>query len=173
MEQLTLFVEELWASYGGVIMLVLNIATLIVGILVFIKKAKSFFKSGNEDMKGFVSMLAQTLLPMFKEMTLKQDIQPILESKATQWGEKAIKKLEKAIEKTNINYKSVLKLLIGLIAYFDNSVGVPEEIKQALRNSVEEVKKEAEIDNTTVESTLVVKETSKDSNASSKSKISR
>lgn len=94
-----------------------------------------------------------------KEVSFKHNIQPIVESELKKVTEEANKYLEQELASVKEQYTKLLNVLGKFAAYFDNSIGVPDEAKEELKQAL----KDAEIEPTTaeisVDSEIVVEDT--------------
>ena len=94
-----------------------------------------------------------------KEVSFKHNIQPIVESELKKVTEEANKCLEQELASVKEQYAKLLNVLGKFAAYFDNSIGVPDEAKEELKQAL----KDAEIEPTTgeivVDSEIVVEDT--------------
>ena len=108
-----------------------------------------------------------------KNVTFKQNIQPIVEAELEKVNEKSAKFIEQELKKTQEGYKKLVKVIENLAAYFDNSIGVSEEAKQNLKNALTEAKIEPTIENDIELEEIVVEENIEPKKAKSKVKVER
>lgn len=131
-------ITTLWETISPYVMSGLTILSniaIVLGFAVSIKRliAKSDIKA-NED------RIAEKVTKGISSVTLKQDIQPIVESKLEEVEEKALAKLSEKLKEQDKRYDDLLDVIGGLAEFFDNSRGVPEEIKQSLKAKIKEAK---------------------------------
>lgn len=94
-----------------------------------------------------------------KEVSFKHNIQPIVQSELKKVTEEANEYLKQELESVKEQYAKLLNILGKFAAYFDNSIGVPDEAKTELKQAL----LDAEIKPTTgeivVDSEIVVEDT--------------
>lgn len=71
-----------------------------------------------------------------KKIAFTQSIQPVVESELKKVTEEANNYLKAELKKTQDKYDKLIVILEKLSAYFDNSIGVPEEKKAELKEAV-------------------------------------
>jgi hypothetical protein len=86
----------------------------------------------NEIVSNVVSAIGNTSLSM--------NIQPIVESKLKVINEAVYSELEKAMDTQREKDLAVINILVALAGYFDNSIGVSDESKEALKKAIENAK---------------------------------
>ena len=86
----------------------------------------------NEIVSNVVSAIGNTSLSM--------NIQPIVESKLKAINEAVYNELDKAMDSQREKDLAVINILIALAGYFDNSIGVSDESKEALKTAIENAK---------------------------------
>lgn len=131
-------ITTLWNTISPYVMTGLTILSniaIVLGFAVSIKKlvAKSDIKA-NED------RIAKKVAEGISSVTLKQDIQPIVESKIAEIEEKALSKLTERLKAQDKRYDELLSIIDGLAKYFDNSRGVPDDVKESLKAKIYEAK---------------------------------
>lgn len=96
-----------------------------------------------------------------KNITFEQNIQPLVKSELKKVTEEANAYLKQQLKETQEGYNKLINCLEKLAAYFDNSIGVPDEAKAELKQAIEEAKVPAEPTNT-FETKVVVEEQPKE-----------
>ena len=86
----------------------------------------------NEIVSNVVSAIGNTSLSM--------NIQPIVESKLKAINEAVYDELDKAMDSQREKDLAVINILVALAGYFDNSIGVSDESKEALKTAIENAK---------------------------------
>lgn len=86
----------------------------------------------NEIVSNVVSAIGNTSLSM--------NIQPIVESKLKALNEAVYSELDKAMDSQREKDLAVINILVALAGYFDNSIGVSDESKEALKTAIENAK---------------------------------
>lgn len=95
-----------------------------------------------------------------KKISFTHSIQPLVESELKKVNEHSVEVLKKELLDVKEKYDKVINILDKLAAYFDNSIGVPEEkkaeLKQALLDAVETpIKAESVVVEETLEETTI------------------
>ena len=94
-----------------------------------------------------------------KEVSFKHNIQPIVESELKKVREEMTACAQQELKEVKEQYSKLLNVMEKFAAYFDNSIGVPDEAKEELKQAL----KDAEIEPTTaeisVDSEIVVEDT--------------
>ena len=83
-----------------------------------------------------------------KNISFEQTIQPLVESELKKVTEAANEYVKQQLKETQDGYNKLLNCLEKLSAYFDNSIGVPDEAKAELKQAIEDAKVPAEPTNT-------------------------
>ena len=91
-----------------------------------------------------------------KEISFKQSLQPVIESQLKSITKESHELVQAELEEVKAKYDKLLAVLEALAKYFDNSIGVSDEAKAALKVAIEDAK--AEEPEAHVEETIVVKE---------------
>lgn len=95
-----------------------------------------------------------------KKISFTHSIQPLVESELKKVNEHSVEVLKKELLDVKEKYDKVINILDKFAAYFDNSIGVPEEkkaeLKQALLDAVETpIKAESVVVEETLEETTI------------------
>lgn len=93
-----------------------------------------------------------------KKIAFTHDIQPLVESKLIEINEKSTEVLKKELAVVSAKYDKVVNILDKLSRYFDNSIGVSEENKKALKKAIGEAR---EIEVLPAESVIVEEKVAK------------
>lgn len=72
-----------------------------------------------------------------KTISFEQSIQPVVESGLKKVSEEANGRIAEAYGDLRKRYDALLGVVVALSAYFDNSVGVPDETKKALKDAID------------------------------------
>lgn len=117
--------------FGGI-----SISAIVIAIIIgFIKGfTKKIFAKIN--IKKVVEDATTQTIDKIKNVSIKQNIQPVLNSELQAVNEKANEYIKAEIDALNQNYIKLIKILEKLSAYFDNSFGVPEEKKKELHDTI-------------------------------------
>lgn len=95
-----------------------------------------------------------------KEITFKHNIEPLVISKLEQVNEFSVAIVREELGKTQAKYDKLVAIIEKLSNYFDNSIGVPEEKKEELKEAIANAKS-SEICEQVIESEQVVVEEQK------------
>lgn len=77
-----------------------------------------------------------------KKVSFTHNIQPLVESELSKINEKSVEVMKESLKDVEAKYDKVIDILQGLASYFDNSIGVPEEKKVALKEILANAKNE-------------------------------
>lgn len=134
-----------WATLLGFVIALINGARFNKAI----SSVKQLIEEGKEQATDGAVNQIQT-------MSFKHDIQPLVESRLETINEKSLEIVEKTLGDVLNKYTKLVNVLQALANYFDNSIGVPENAKQALKDAIKDAQNTYYID-TPVESTVVIK----------------
>lgn len=73
-----------------------------------------------------------------KNISFTQSLQPVVESELMKITEKANTYINDALKATDEHYRQLIAVIASLASYFDNSIGVPEQAKKALKEAIAE-----------------------------------
>lgn len=94
-----------------------------------------------------------------KEVSFKHNIQPIVQSELKKVTEEANEYLKQELESVKEQYAKLLNVLGKFAAYFDNSIGVPDEAKGELKQALLDAEIEPTTDEIVVDSEIVMEDT--------------
>lgn len=94
-----------------------------------------------------------------KEVSFKHNIQPIVQSELKKVTEEANEYLKQELESVKEQYAKLLNVLGKFAAYFDNSIGVPDEAKVELKQALLDAEIEPTTDEIVVDSEIVMEDT--------------
>ena len=77
-----------------------------------------------------------------KKVAFTHSIQPLVESELKKVNEHSVEVLNAKLEDVENKYNNIINILEKQAAYFDNSIGVPEEKKEELKQAIAEAKNE-------------------------------
>lgn len=146
-------INNLWAQiapYLGGITLGGVISCIFYAIL-----RSAFDKTINRiDVKKISDTATEKGVEKIKDVTFTHSIQPIVESRLQEIDERTAKMYRQKLSEVQKTYMQLIEIMDKFSAYFNNSIGVAEEDKKALREAIEKAK----IEPTAVESTAVIEE---------------
>ena len=130
------------ATVGGV-----SVASIISGILWVTLKAsfnKTIQKANLEKTQAEAAeMAAAKAIEKIKALSFKQSLQPVVESQLKKITEETQVLVREELEEVKDRYNKLLLVLEALSKYFDNSIGVSDDAKQALKDAIEDAKNES------------------------------
>lgn len=94
-----------------------------------------------------------------KEVSFKHNIQPLVQSELKKVTEEANEYLKQELESVKEQYAKLLNVLGKFAAYFDNSIGVPDEAKQELKQALLDAEIEPTTGEIVVDSKIIVEDT--------------
>ena len=100
------------------------------------------------NVKQIEQEAVQRGIDKIKDISFTQSIQPVVESELKKVTETANEYLFKQLKEVKEGYANLVTILAKFSAYFDNSVGIPENVKKELKDAlagatpVEEIKQE-------------------------------
>lgn len=94
-----------------------------------------------------------------KEVSFKHNIQPIVQSELKKVTEEANEYLKQELGSVKEQYAKLLNVLGKFAAYFDNSIGVPDEAKVELKQALLDAEIEPTTDEIVVDSEIVMEDT--------------
>lgn len=95
-----------------------------------------------------------------KTYTFKHNIQPVVKSELQKVVEVVDDKVETKLDQVDKKYDLLIECFEKFTAYFDNSIGVPEEKKKELKETLAKAKNgDYSVENFAIEETTIEKET--------------
>lgn len=158
-------------TLGGTIL----ISVILVLRSALCKKIDSVKETFNE--KKVTENISSNVLDGVKEeiksISFEQNIQPLVQSELKKVTEEANAYLKQQLKETQEGYNKLLNCVEKLAAYFDNSIGVPDEAKDALKEAIAEAKVPEEPINTFISQVVVEEEQPKEIVIETKQKKSK
>ena len=94
-----------------------------------------------------------------KKVSFTHNIQPLVESGLEKVNEKAVETLREELVKLDNKYNNIINILEKQAAYFDNSIGVPEEKKAELKQAIVEAQNKPVVAESVVIDEIVIPST--------------
>lgn len=94
-----------------------------------------------------------------KKVSFTHNIQPLVESGLEKVNEKAVETLKEELVKLDNKYDNIINILEKQAAYFDNSIGVPEEKKAELKQAIVEAQNKPVVAESVVIDEIVIPST--------------
>lgn len=155
-------------SLGGV-----SVLGILVTVALAVIKAKAEKIFSKKQLDKSAEYLADKACEKIKKVTIKQDIQPVLESGLEKVNEKSIVFIKRAIDDLNRKYDRMIRVQEAQAKYFDNSIGVSEEAIMELKQAIADAKSLAKFEETQ-DVEIVIEEDKKEEKPSKKqAKIER
>lgn len=135
------FLNEIWvwivSAVGG-----LSLSAIISGIIYGTLKGAFNKTISKINVEKIADKATEKGVERVKKVSFTHNIQPIVESELKKINENSTEVLKKELDKVNDNYNKIITILEKQAAYFDNSIGVPEEKKAELKKAIADAKNE-------------------------------
>ena len=135
------FLNEIWvwivSAVGG-----LSLSAIISGIIYGALKGAFNKTISKINVEKIADKATEKGVETVKKVSFTHNIQPIVEIELKKINENSTEVLKKELDKVNDNYNKIVNILEKQAAYFDNSIGVPEEKKAELKKAIAEAKNE-------------------------------
>lgn len=118
----------------------LTVGAIIVAIALPILKGSVTKVVSRLNVEEIEKKAVERGVEQVKNISFTQNIQPLVKSELTKVTEAVTSELQYNIDKVHSDYIAILAILEKLSAYFDNSIAITEEAKQALRDEIEKAK---------------------------------
>ena len=138
------FLIELWQAiapyFAGVTI------SSIVSAIIFGCLKGAFNKTINKlNVEDIAEKATNKGVEKVKKISFEQSIQPIAESELKKITEQANEYMKDQLEEVKLYHENTLLVLEALAKYFDNSIGVPDDVKLALKKEIADAKTRAGI----------------------------
>lgn len=167
METLDLIWAYALTALGGISMTGI-LAAIIYGCL-----KGAFSKTVSKiDVEKIANKATEKGIERVKKVSFTHNIQPLVESELSKINEKSVEVLKDSLKEVNDNYNKIINILEGLAMYFDNSIGVSEEKKAALKEIIANAKKEPITAESVVSDEIIIEDEKKSAEAKKEPKKS-
>ena len=119
----------------------ITVGAVIVAIATVLLRAMTTRALSKLDVDKIEEKAVNRGVERVKAISFKQSIQPLVESELKKVTETANDHTDKKLREVEKRLDTVINILSGLAAYFDNSIGVPEDAKEKLHNTILAAKK--------------------------------
>ena len=143
---------QLVAFFSG-----LSLTTIVALVIYFCIKGAWDKTLKKVNLEKFSEDLANKQTERIKEVSFKQNIQPIVESELKRITENYDNRLLEELTKTQEKYNNLILVLEKFYAYFEDSL-VSESKKEELKEAIENAKEEAPISNETETEEIIIDE---------------
>ena len=152
------FLNEIWvwimSAIGGVSLSAI-ISTIIYGCL-----KGAFNKTISKiNVESIADKATEKGIERVKKVSFTHNIQPLVESGLEKVNEKAVETLREELVKLDNKYNNIINILEKQAAYFDNSIGVPEEKKAELKQAIVEAQNKPVVAESVVIDEIVIPST--------------
>ena len=152
------FLNEIWiwimSAIGGVSLSAI-ISSIIYGCL-----KGAFNKTISKiNVESIADKATEKGIERVKKVSFTHNIQPLVESSLEKVNEKAVETLREELVKLDNKYNNIINILEKQAAYFDNSIGVPEEKKAELKQAIVEAQNKPVVAESVVIDDIVIPST--------------
>lgn len=138
--------SNVWTWIAGVIgMIGVPTITGIIAAFSAMARQRKITQNYYDSVENLVDKATNAGIDRIKNITFKNDIQPLVESELKKVYEYSIAVLETSLKAVQGQYGHVVEVLEALSKYFDNSIGVSDEAKAELKQAIEEAKNQATV----------------------------
>ena len=131
------FLNEIWiwimSAIGG-----LSLSAIISSIIYGCLKGAFNKTISKINVESIADKATEKGIERVKKVSFTHNIQPLVESGLEKVNEKAVETLREELVKLDNKYNNIINILEKQAAYFDNSIGVPEEKKAELKQAIVE-----------------------------------
>ena len=129
------FLNEIWvwimSAIGG-----LSLSAIISSIIYGCLKGAFNKTISKINVESIADKATEKGIERVKKVSFTHNIQPLVESGLEKVNEKAVETLREELVKLDNKYNNIINILEKQAAYFDNSIGVPEEKKAELKQAI-------------------------------------
>lgn len=152
------FLNEIWiwimSAIGG-----LSLSAIISSIIYGCLKGAFNKTISKINVESIADKATEKGIERVKKVSFTHNIQPLVESGLEKVNEKAIETLKEELVKLDNKYNNIINILEKQAAYFDNSIGVPEEKKSELKQAIVEAQNKPVVAESVVIDEIVIPNT--------------
>ena len=152
------FLNEIWvwimSAIGG-----LSLSAIISSIIYGCLKGAFNKTISKINVESIADKATEKGIERVKKVSFTHNIQPLVESGLEKVNEKAIETLREELVKLDNKYNNIINILEKQAAYFDNSIGVPEEKKAELKQAIVEAQNKPVVAESVVIDEIVIPST--------------
>ena len=152
------FLNEIWiwimSAIGG-----LSLSAIISSIIYGCLKGAFNKTISKINVESIADKATEKGIERVKKVSFTHNIQPLVESGLEKVNEKAVETLKEELVKLDNKYNNIINILEKQAAYFDNSIGVPEEKKAELKQAIVEAQKKPVVSESVVIDEIVIPNT--------------
>ena len=155
------FLNEIWvwimSAIGG-----LSLSAIISSIIYGCLKGAFNKTISKINVESIADKATEKGIERVKKVSFTHNIQPLVESGLEKVNEKAVETLREELVKLDNKYNNIINILEKQAAYFDNSIGVPEEKKAELKQAIVEAQNKPVVAESVVVDEIVIPSTKQD-----------
>ena len=152
------FLNEIWiwimSAIGG-----LSLSAIISSIIYGCLKGAFNKTISKINVESIADKATEKGIERVKKVSFTHNIQPLVESGLEKVNEKAVETLKEELVKLDNKYNNIINILEKQAAYFDNSIGVPEEKKAELKQAIVEAQNKPVVAESAVIDEIVIPNT--------------
>lgn len=152
------FLNEIWvwimSAIGG-----LSLSAIISSIIYGCLKGAFNKTISKINVESIADKATEKGIERVKKVSFTHNIQPLVESSLEKVNEKAVETLREELVKLDNKYNNIINILEKQAAYFDNSIGVPEEKKAELKQAIAEAQNKPVVAESVVIDEIVIPST--------------
>lgn len=152
------FLNEIWvwimSAIGG-----LSLSAIISSIIYGCLKGAFNKTISKINVESIADKATEKGIERVKKVSFTHNIQPLVESSLEKVNEKAVETLREELVKLDNKYNNIINILEKQAAYFDNSIGVPEEKKAELKQAIVEAQNKPVVAESVVIDEIVIPST--------------
>ena len=152
------FLNEIWvwimSAIGGV-----SLSAIISAIIYGCLKGAFNKTISKINVESIADKATEKGIERVKKVSFTHNIQPLVESGLEKVNEKAVETLREELVKLDNKYNNIINILEKQAAYFDNSIGVPEEKKAELKQAIVEAQNKPVVAESVVIDEIVIPST--------------
>lgn len=152
------FLNEIWiwimSAIGG-----LSLSAIISSIIYGCLKGAFNKTISKINVESIADKATEKGIERVKKVSFTHNIQPLVESGLEKVNEKAVETLKEELVKLDNKYNNIINILEKQAAYFDNSIGVPEEKKAELKQAIVEAQNKPVVAESVVIDEIVIPST--------------
>lgn len=152
------FLNEIWvwimSTIGG-----LSLSAIISSIIYGCLKGAFNKTISKINVESIADKATEKGIERVKKVSFTHNIQPLVESGLEKVNEKAVETLREELVKLDNKYNNIINILEKQAAYFDNSIGVPEEKKAELKQAIVEAQNKPVVAESVVIDEIVIPST--------------
>ncbi len=149
------FLNEIWvwimSAIGG-----LSLSAIISSIIYGCLKGAFNKAISKINVESIADKATEKGVERVKKVSFTHNIQPLVESGLEKVNEKAVETLREELVKLDNKYNNIINILEKQAAYFDNSIGVPEEKKAELKQAIVEAQNKPMVAESVVVDEIVI-----------------